>query len=94
MDVLQEMMGMAPKASTKEKIKLNIGNQQFLRAFLFLEQVSPGVGVSDVGESVDELFGTGVGVGPTDGAEAAFDFGFATTTPLFQINLFPDSTQV
>jgi hypothetical protein len=26
MDVLQEMMGMAPKASTKEKIKLNIGN--------------------------------------------------------------------
>ena len=94
MDVLQEMMGMAPKASTKEKIKLNIGNQQFLRAFLFLEQVSPGVGVSDVGESVDELFGTGVGVGPTDGAEAAFDFGFETTTPLFQINLFPDSTQV
>ena len=94
MAVLQEMMGMAPKASTKEKLKLNIGNQQFLRAFLFLEQVSPGVGVSDVGESVDELFGTGVGVGPTDGAEAAFDFGFATTTPLFQINLFPDSTQV
>ncbi len=65
-----------------------------MRAFLFLEQVSPGAGVSDVGESVDELFGTGVGVGPTEGAEAEFDFGFATSTPLLHINLFPDATHV
>jgi hypothetical protein len=66
----------------------------FLRAFLFLEQVSPGVGVSNAGVSVDDVFETGTGVGATDGVDPEFDVGFATATPLFQINFFPDSTQV
>ncbi len=63
-----------------------------MRAFLFLEQVSPGVGLSGiafVGEFEDGAdTGAEVGVGVGAGA------GFATATPVFHTKFFFAVTQV